>query len=85
MYGNSKSTRLVIKGNDYVVARNLMFTREHDGPTIVTEPYFMNEPVTIKRLLAGDYDGKRMIAGKMRISIFQEYADCVVQGILDAY
>jgi len=85
MYGNSKSTKLVIDGNHYVVARNLMFTREHDGPTVVTEPYFMNHPVTIQRLLAGDYDGERVIAGKSYRSIFQEYADCVVQGILNAY
>jgi len=85
MYGNSSSTKLIIPGNHYIVARNLMFTREHDGPTVITEPYLMNNPITIKRLLAGDYHGKKMIAGKMRRSIYQEYADCVVQGIRDAY
>jgi N-acetylmuramoyl-L-alanine amidase len=85
MYGNSSSTKMVIPGNHYIVARNLMFTREHDGPTVITEPYLMNNPITIKRLLAGDYNGKRMIAGKMRRSIYQEYADCVVQGIRDGY
>ena len=38
-----------------MVARNLAFNREHDGPVVVTEPYFMNEHVTLQRLLAGDY------------------------------
>lgn len=85
MYGNSETTRLVREGNDYVVARNLMFTREHDGPTIVTEPYFMNQPITIARLLAGDYEGRKTIAGAPRGSIFREYADCVAEGILEAY
>jgi hypothetical protein len=31
-----------------VVARNLAINREHDGPVVITEPYFMNEPVRHK-------------------------------------
>jgi hypothetical protein len=85
LYGDSANTRLVLPGNPYVVARNLEFNREHDGPVVVTEPYFMNQPETLARLLAGDYPGKRVVAGKLRISIYQEYADCVVAGLLDAY
>jgi hypothetical protein len=84
-YGDSANTRLVLPGNPYVVARNLDFNREHDGPVVVTEPYFMNQPETLARLLAGDYPGRRVVAGKLQISIFQEYADCVVAGLLDAY
>jgi hypothetical protein len=68
-----------------VVARNLAFNREHDGPVVVTEPYFMNEPVTLQRLLAGDYKGTRFVAGRQRTSIFQEYANSVAAGLLDAY
>ena len=84
-YGNSANTRSVGGANAYVVARNLAFSREHDGPVVVTEPYFMNERSTLLRLLAGDYNGTRLVAGKERISIFREYADCVVQGLIDAY
>ena len=84
-YGNSANTRTVSGGNAFVVARNLAFNREHDGPVVVTEPYFMNERVTLLRLLAGDYKGVRLIAGKERESIFREYADCVAAGIVDAY
>lgn len=85
MYGNSDNTRLVIPNNPYVVARNLDFSREHGGPVVVTEPYFMNQPVTLARLLAGDYPGRRIIAGRPRRSIFREYAGCVAEGLLDAY
>jgi N-acetylmuramoyl-L-alanine amidase len=85
LYGDSANTRLVVPGNPYVVARNLDFSREHGGPVVVTEPYFMNQPVTLARLLAGDYSGHRVIAGRRRASIFREYADCVATGLVDAY
>jgi hypothetical protein len=85
LYGNSATTRLVAPGNPFVVARNLAFNREHDGPVVVTEPYFMNQADTLRRLLAGDYPGQRQVAGKPRASIFREYADCVAFGIADAY
>jgi len=85
LYGNSANTRLLRRDDPYVLARNLAFNREHDGPVVVTEPYFMNHPDTLRRLLAGDYAGKKMIGGKSRISIFREYANCVTDGILKAY
>lgn len=84
-YGNSRTTRLVLPDNNYVVARNLAFLREHDGPVIVTEPYFMNQPETLARLLAGDYPGTRLVAGADRPSIFAEYADCVTAGLVSLY
>lgn len=85
LYGNSANTRLVAGGDPYVVARNLALNREHDGPVVVTEPYFMNQPQTLARLLAGDYSGRRVIAGRLYPSIFREYADCVAEGIVAAY
>jgi hypothetical protein len=84
-YGNSANTRTVPGGNAFVVARNLAFNREHDGPVVVTEPYFMNEPVTLQRLLAGDYEGARLVAGRPRGSIYREYANNVAAGLADAY
>ena len=84
-YGNSANTRTLSGGNAFVVARNLAFNREHDGPVVVTEPYFMNEHVTLQRLLAGDYKGTRLEAGRRRESIFREYANCVAAGLVDAY
>ena len=84
LYGNSRTTRS-ITGNPYVVARNLLLSREHDGPVVVTEPYFMKQPETLQRLLAGDYEGTRPIAGKERVSIYREYADAVANGLVEAY
>jgi N-acetylmuramoyl-L-alanine amidase len=84
-YGDSATTRAVIPGNSYVVARNLAANREYDGPVVCTEPYFMNNRVVYQRLLAGDYQGLRTFNGKPYGSIFREYADCVAQGLVKAY
>jgi len=84
-YGDSSTTRAVIPGNPYVVARNLAANREYDGPVVCTEPYFMNNREVYQRLLAGDYDGQRTFDGKPYTSIFREYADCVAQGLVKAY
>lgn len=83
-YGNSWSTRS-IANDPYVVARNLLLSREHDGPVVVTEPYFMNQEETLLRLLAGDYEGTQLIAGKPRISIYREYANAVADGLVEAH
>ena len=84
-YGDSATTRSVIPGNAYVVARNLAANREYDGPVVCTEPYFMNNAVVYQRLLTGDYDGTKKFNGKDYTSIFREYADCVAQGLVKAY
>ncbi|MCE0524090.1 MAG: hypothetical protein LV480_14375 [Methylacidiphilales bacterium] len=84
-YGDSGTTREVIPGNPYVVARNLAANRVYDGPVVCTEPYFMNNRVVYQRLLAGDYEGQRTFNGKSYGSIFREYADCVAQGLVKAY
>lgn len=84
-YGNSKSTRQILPEDPYIVARNISVSREHVGPVVVVEPYFMNEANTLKRLLALDYEGSRIVAGKPQISIFREYSEAVIQGILLAY
>ena len=85
LYGNSANTVLVVPDHPYVVARNLELNREHDGPVVVTEPYFMNQPDTLARLLAGDYAGNGQVAGAPRPSIFREYARCVAEGLVTAY
>jgi N-acetylmuramoyl-L-alanine amidase len=84
-YGDSATTREVLPGDAYVVARNLAANREYDGPVVCTEPYFMNNHTTYQRLLAGDYSGVRTFDGKPYESIFREYADCVAQGLVRAY
>lgn len=84
-YADSPTTRLVVPDFFYVVARNLAANREYDGPVVCTEPYFMNNRVVYKRLLAGDYEGEQMFGGKPYRSIFREYADAVTDGLIDFY
>jgi len=84
-YGDSATTRQVIPNNLYVVARNLAANREYDGPVVCTEPYFMNNQIVYRRLLAGDYEGQKTFDGKNYGSIFREYADCVAEGLVKAY
>lgn len=84
LYEDSATTRLVC-GNVYVVARNLAANRNYSGPVVCTEPYFMNQVVTYRRLLAGDYDGTRTFDGKAYRSIFRDYADSVTEGLIRVY
>lgn len=84
-YGNSKNTREVVPDYRYVVARNLAANREIDGPVVTTEPFFMNNHTVASRLVAGDYDGTRVFDGKPYPSIFRQYAQCVLEGLLECY
>ncbi len=69
----------------YVFERNLMATRLYQCPVVYLEPYVMNSKEVFERIQAGDYDGTRSVAGKERPSIFREYADSVVEGLLAHY
>lgn len=85
LYGDSKTTRLISQSGGYVVARNLAANRNYSGPVVCTEPYFMNQKVTYRRLLAGDYEGTKLFDGKPYPSIFRDYADAVTAGLIRAY
>ncbi|HEY7219899.1 MAG TPA: hypothetical protein VH985_16045 [Candidatus Binatia bacterium] len=65
----------------YVYARNLLATRLYHCPTVYLEPYVMNSHEVFAQVKAGDYDGKKRVAGKERPSIYREYADSVAQGL----
>lgn len=69
----------------YVYARNLMATRLYRCPTVYLEPYVMNSREVFERVEAGDYEGTKRVAGKMRPSIFREYADGVVDGLVEYF
>jgi hypothetical protein len=66
----------------YVFARNLMATRLYRCPTVYLEPYVMNSRETFARIRAGDYEGKQRVAGKKQPSIYREYVESVVQGLV---
>ncbi len=69
----------------YVYARNLLATRLYRCPVVYCEPYVMNSHEGFDRIQAGDYDGIRNFNGVERKSIFREYADSVVDGLVDYY
>ncbi len=69
----------------YVWARNLLANRLFQCPVIYVEPYVMNSRAVFTRLQAGDYDGTRPVAGRPQRSIYREYADSLVQGLVAYY
>src|SRR6266550_3272098 len=69
----------------YVYARNLLATRLYRCPVVYCEPYVMNSNDAFARIQAGDYEGTRNVSGVERKSIFREYADSVVDGLIDYY
>jgi hypothetical protein len=69
----------------YVYARNLLATRLYRCPVVYCEPYVMNSQDGFARIQAGDYEGTRNVNGVERKSIFREYADSVVEGLLEYY
>lgn len=74
-----------IPGSDYIWARNLLANRLFECPVIYAEPYVMNSREVFQRIQAGDYEGKKKIAGATRKSIYREYADAIVEGLVKHY
>ena len=74
-----------VADHPYLWARNLLANRLYDCPVIFFEPYVMNSEEVYERIQAGDYPGMPVVAGKPRKSIYREYADAVVDGLLQYY
>jgi N-acetylmuramoyl-L-alanine amidase len=83
-YPTTNSTTKV-GSSGYVYARNLLATRIYRCPVVYCEPYVMNSRDAFARIQAGDYEGTRNVNGTERKSIFREYADSVVDGLVDYY
>jgi len=82
-YTTDVVTRVGTSG--YVYARNLVATRLYLCPVIYFEPYVMNSHEVFARIQAGDYEGTRLINGVERPSIYREYVDSVVDGLVEYY
>jgi len=78
-------TTTKVGSTGYVYARNLLATRIYRCPVVYCEPYVMNSRDAFARIQAGDYDGTREINGLLRKSIFREYGDGLVEGLVDYY
>jgi len=84
-YSESNAYVCDVPEADGVWARNLLANRIYDCPVVYLEPYLMNGRSDYPRMLAGDYDGLRMVDGKPQISIFREYAEAAVAGLVRHY
>lgn len=74
-----------VRQEKYIFSRNLLANRLYQCPVIFIEPYTMNSTEFIERHRAGDYDGLKKFDGKMRPSIYREYAQAVADGITTYY
>jgi hypothetical protein len=70
-----------VDDNPYLWARNLLANRLYQCPVIYFEPYVMNSTEDHARIQAGDYEGLRVVAGRLRPSIFREYAEAAAVGL----
>lgn len=82
-YTTDNATKVGTSG--YVYSRNLAATRLFRCPVVYFEPYVMNSSDVFARIQAGDYEGTRAINGVERPSIYREYADGVVEGLVAYY
>lgn len=84
-YEYTKDIVTKVGTSGYVYARNLAATRLYRCPVVYFEPYVMNSNEAFARIEAGDYEGTRVVNGVERTSIFREYAESVVEGLVDYY
>ncbi|MBT6851652.1 MAG: hypothetical protein HOA16_10715, partial [Opitutae bacterium] len=61
---------------------NLMANRLYECPVVFLEPYVANSKEVFSRIQSGDYEGAKMVAGKLRVSLVEEYVDAVVAGLV---
>lgn len=74
-----------VNGNFYIWARNLLANRLFTCPVVYMEPYVMNSRIAFARIQAGDYKGRKKFGGVLRESIYREYAEGVVRGLVNYY
>jgi N-acetylmuramoyl-L-alanine amidase len=79
------SVAVDVGGGPYIWGRNLLANRLFEPPVIFLEPYVMNNKEVWERIQAGDYAGLRTVAGKQRPSIYREYVDSLVEGLVEYY
>jgi hypothetical protein len=84
-YEYTKDIVTKVGTSGYVYARNLAATRLYQCPVVYFEPYVMNSVDAFARIQAGDYEGTRVVNGIDRPSIYREYVDGVVDGLVKYY
>ena len=82
-YTGENATR--VNDNPYIWARNLLANRLYECPVVYLEPYCMNGKQSYPRIQLGEYEGLKTFNGRTQKSIFHEYADGIVKGLLNYY
>lgn len=82
---STRAVEVKFNGVEGLWARNLLANRLYQCPVIFLEPYVMNNQEVFDRVQLGDYDGKKMVNGTMRKSIFREYAESVTEALKAYY
>ena len=65
-----------------VWARNLLANRLYRSPVVFLEPYIANSNQAYRRIRLGNYEGQREVDGEMCLSLVEEYAQAICEGIL---
>jgi N-acetylmuramoyl-L-alanine amidase len=73
-----------VNESPYVWARNLLANRLYRCPVVFLEPYVMNSQEVWERVQAGDYEGERVVAGRLCRSIVREYAESLADALAAA-
>jgi len=84
-YSVGSKNALQVNGHSCLWARNLLANRLYDCPVIFVEPYVMNSTQDYPRMQAGDYLGLKEINGKLQPSIYREYAETLLAGLVRHY
>lgn len=84
-YGRRTESVRPVPNEPYLWCRNLLANCLYPGPVVYTEPYAMNNLITARRLVSGDYEGTQVFSGKRYRSIYKEYAEAVADGIKAHY
>lgn len=75
----------LVSATGYVYARNLLANRIYECPVVYLEPYVMNNQDTYQRLLQGHYVGRTLTNGRLRSSIYEDYAQGILDGLVNYY
>ena len=67
-----------------VWARNLLANRIYQCPVVFMEPYIANSKTEYERIQLGPYEGTKNFGLLPRLSLVEEYAQCLLEGILAA-
>jgi N-acetylmuramoyl-L-alanine amidase len=68
-----------------VWARNLLANRIYRCPVVFLEPYIANSKEVHERIQLGNYNGEKQVRGELKLSLVEEYAESVFQGIRDSF